>query len=108
MKRRVFRMVVLFWLVWYISGPVCEFFDFWDPPQQEVHDVLFYAGGGITLVAVGFAFTLAVQRKFRERWARANAADRHRPSTTPLSRTPVAFYALPITSIHSPPLPLRI
>jgi len=102
-------MLVLFWLVWYITGPVCETFDYWDPPQQEMHDVLFYGGGGITLVAAGFAIAISLCQRLRERFARAVRL------RTLAFQPLVLFYSNLITllesraaSVHSPPVPLRI
>jgi len=102
-------MSVLFWLVWYISGPVCETFDFWDPPQQEVHDVLFYAGGGITLVAAGLAIALGLCQKLRDCIARALRL--RSPAFQPLAlfrANLITFPGSPAASVHSPPAPLRI
>lgn len=109
MKRRAVRMLVLLWLVWYLCGPACEMFDFWDPPREEVHDVLFNAGGGVVLLGAGFGLALALFLKLRMRWRRIarqsgwlrlDAAIDHR--FEPLSCT------LSATRIHSPPILLRI
>ena len=102
-------MLILFWLVWYVSGPVCEFFDYWDPPRQEVHDVLFYGGGGITLIAAGFAIALSLCQRLRERFA-------HAVRLRSLAFQPLGLFRLNLialvepqaASVHSPPLPLRI
>ena len=102
-------MLVLFWLVWYVTGPVCETFDYWDPPRQELHDVLFYGGGGITLVAVGFAISIALFHKLRERCACPPQAGRisvRPPATLPADL--VNLLLLPAAFIHPPPALLRI
>jgi hypothetical protein len=67
MKRRALRITVLLWLGWYLSGPVCETFDFWDPPRAEVHDIQGNAGGAAVIVAAIFCFALFLIRKLRER-----------------------------------------
>ena len=108
MKQRAVRMLVLFWLAWYVSGPVCEWFDFWDPPRAEMHDVVFYAGGGITLVAAGFGLALALYRKLRQR-----SLCRRSNSQNPLPLVVKFSFAGPsirfsLNVNHSPPIPLRI
>lgn len=108
MKRRVLRIVVLLWLGWYLTGPVCETFDFWDPPRAEMQDVKRNAGGYATLVAAIFCVAIFLIRKWRERCSfLPGALERCLPA--------LAFYvpifAVPATpaSSHSPPLsPLRI
>ena len=102
-------MLVLGWLVWYISGPVCEFCDFWDPPLQEVHDVLFYGGGGITLIAAGFAIALGLAQKLRDCCARVVRSRRLPFRPIELFRADlIIFLQTSDTSVHSPPLLLRI
>jgi hypothetical protein len=108
MKRRALRVAILLWLGWYLSGPLCETFDFWDPPQAEVHDIERSAGGVVTLVATIFCFAIFVIRKWRERCLFLAGA-------LWSGFLPLTFYlpasTLPVTpaSSHSPPLsPLRI
>ena len=102
-------MLVLFWLGWYLCGPVCEMVDFWDPPLEEVHDVLFNAGGGIALFAAGIGFALALFRKFRKQCSRLRPTGfgRYLPLVLNFSLHPLftPLFAIPI---HSPPVPLRI
>jgi len=108
MKRRALRIAVLLWLGWYLSGPLCETFDFWDPPQAEVHDIERSAGGSVTLVAAIFCFAIFLIRKWRERclflagvlWSNFLSLTFYLPA--------FAAPAAPVFS-HSPPaLPLRI
>ncbi len=108
MRRRALRIAVLVWLGWYLSGPVCETFDFWDPPRAEVHDVKRNAGGYVTLVAAFFCFAVFLSRKFRERCSFV-------PTVIQFSLPSLSFwlpdFGIPATpaSCHSPPLsPLRI
>ena len=108
MKRRALRIAVLLWLGWYLSGPLCETFDFWDPPRAEIHDIERNAGGAVTLVAAIICFAIFVMRKWRERFSSLarTLQDRFLPLNLylPVFATPAAH-----TSSHSPPLlPLRI
>jgi hypothetical protein len=66
MRRKVLRLTVLAWLGWYLSGPVCATFDFWDPPRAEIHDIQCNAGGAAVLIAAIFCFAAALIRKLRE------------------------------------------
>src|SRR5215470_8948579 len=66
-KRHALRIVVLLWLGWYTSGPLCETIDFWDTPQEEMRDVMCSAGGAATLVAGIFCLGILLFRKWRER-----------------------------------------
>jgi hypothetical protein len=103
MKRRALRIAVLIWLGWYLSGPVCETFDFWDPPRAEMHDVRRNAGGYLTLVAAAFGLAAFFIRKWRQRSS-------FLPGALWASFLPLAFHlqglAIPATppSAHSPPL----
>lgn len=109
MKRRVVRALVLFWLVWYLCGPACEMFDFWDPPREEVHDILFNAGGGVALFAAGFGLALALLFKFRKRYLRRGREAFGPYLLLALSFcTAALFTSLLTTPIHSPPVLLRI
>lgn len=78
MKRRVLRILVLLWLGWYISGPLCETIDFWDTPREEMRDVMRSAGGAATLVAGIFCFGILLFRKWRERCSLQARDLRHR------------------------------
>lgn len=108
MKRRVIKILVLIWLGWYLTGPVCETFDFWDPPRAEVDDIKHNAGGYVTLVAAIFCFVIVLIRKWRERSS-------FLPGVLRGCFLPLIFY-LPIFTVpaapassHSPPLlPLRV
>lgn len=108
MKRRALRIAVLLWLGWYLSGPVCETIDFWDPPRAEAHDIERNAGGAAALVAVIFCFAVFLIRQWRKRCCFLPGA--LRGFFLPI----IAFrrvLALPATIAcsHSPPLsPLRI
>ena len=69
MRRRALRIAVLLWLGWYLSGPVCATFDFWDTPREETDDIQRNAGGAVTLVAAIFCFAVYLIRKWRERFS---------------------------------------
>lgn len=108
MKRRALRIAVFLWLGWYLTGPACETFDFWDPPRAEMHDVKRNAGGVATLVAAIFCVAIFLIRKWRERCS-------FLPGAIQPWLLALMFYlpvfAVPATpaSSHSPPLlPLRI
>jgi hypothetical protein len=108
MSRRALRIAMLLWLGWYLSGPVCATFDFWDSPREEAHDVQRNAGGAVTLVAAIFCFAIYLSRKWRERcsfWATTL-----RGWLPPLSfHLPTLVTTARPASSHSPPLsPLRI
>jgi hypothetical protein len=106
-KGRLVKILVLLWLGWYISGPLCETIDFWDTPHEEMRDVMRSAGGAATLVAAIFCFGILLFRKWRERYAflARSLRGRFAPLTLDL-RT----FTLPRASAPSPspPLPLRI
>jgi len=106
-KRRALRIVVLLWLGWYISGPLCETIDFWDTPQEEMRDVMRSAGGAATLVAGIFCFGILLFRKWRER---CSLQARLLPDRFLPLRFPLPTFALLTASApsSSPPLPLRI
>lgn len=108
MKGCALKIAVLIWLGWYLSGPVCETFDFWDPPRAEFHDIKRNAGGYVTLIAAAFCIAVFFIRKWRDRCS-------FLPGVLRSSVLPPAFHAwafvIPSTpaSAHSPPLsPLRI
>jgi hypothetical protein len=107
MKRRAAKFLVLFWLGWYLSGPVAETIDFWDPPTEEMRDVLRNAGGTAVLVAAAVCIGIVLLRRLREGFG--YLAEAFLQHSLPLNfTTPVC---LPITApiaTHSPPVPLRI
>lgn len=107
MRRQVVRVLVLFWLGWYLSGPVCESVDYWDSPSQEAQDILFHAGGGITLVAALSWFAIVLLRKWQEKFLHACGVARELlVPETPAGAMCIAF--APRYAAHSPPLPLRV
>ncbi len=108
MKRRALRIAVLLWLGWYLTGPLCETFDYWDPPRAEVHDIQRNAGGAVTLVAAILGFAIILIRKWRQRCS-------FLPGVVCGLLLPLIFCLLDFAasatpaSSHSPPLlPLRI
>lgn len=108
MKRRALRIAVLFWLGWYLSGPVCETFDFWDPPRAEMRDVQRNASGFVTLIAAIFCVAIFFIRKWRERCSFLPGAIRRCLLALTVYLPAFAVAATPASS-HSPPLlPLRI
>lgn len=108
MKRRALRIAVLLWLGWYLSGPVCETFDFWDPPRAEVHDIERSAGGMATLVAAIACIAVFLIRKWRERCSFLARGLESCVSCLTFYLPAFTAPAAPASS-HSPPaLPLRI
>ena len=107
MKRRLLRIIVLLWIGWYAVGPVAETFDHWDGPRHEVHDILFNAGGGVTLVACAFSFVILQAKKLRERCSLPHNSVRAGIVASVLGPIACEPRLLP-ASIHSPPTPLRI
>jgi hypothetical protein len=107
MKRRAVKCFVLFWLGWYLSGPVAETIDFWDPPTEEMRDVLRNAGGIAVLVAAAVCIGIVLLRRLREGFGYVAEALRY--CSLPLT---LSFpFCLPFTAplaTHSPPVPLRI
>lgn len=108
MRSRTVRVLVLLWLGWYLSGPVCEMVDSWDTPPEEIQDIAFHSGGVLGLVAAAFSVGVALARKVRT-LCRALA----RPARTP--RVTVTELRLPVRITFmlspqgiSPPAPLRI
>lgn len=108
MKRRALRIAVLLWLGWYLSGPLCETFDFWDPPRAEVHDVQRNAGGAPALIAAIFGVAFFLIRKWRERCSFVPGL-LQRCVVSLTFYLPISVASLTPVSSHSPPLlPLRI
>jgi len=101
------RIIVLLWIGWYAVGPAAETFDHSNGPRHEAHDILFNAGGGVTLIACAFCLIIFQARKLRERYSLPRNAVRAGIVASALG--PVFFVPrlLP-ASIHSPPTPLRI
>ena len=48
----VLKGLIFLWLGWYLSGPIVEMIDTWESPQNEMQDVIFNAGGALTLIAL--------------------------------------------------------
>ena len=107
MRRRALRIVILLWMGWYVTGPLAETLDRWDGPRQEIHDILFNAGGGVTLVACAFSLAALQARKLRERCSLPVSVFWRQPLS-------LAFFSpvcLPLSqdiATHPPPSPLRI
>ena len=106
-RRGVLRILVLLWLGWYISGPLCEAIDSWDPPQEELHDVARSAGGAATLVAGVFCFGILLLRKWRERYSSVvRSAWGHCPPL--IFREPKFPFQPAFLTSASPPITRRI
>jgi len=107
MRRRIMKLLVLLWLGWYLSGPLAQFVDSWDSPQEEIGDIARSAGGVVTLLAGVICFGIALFRRWRDGCLHlARAVRRLRLS---VGFKPPIFRALtPSLAVHSPPLPLRI
>src|SRR5262249_38793043 len=107
MKRRAVKCLVLFWLGWYLSGPVAETIDFWDPPTEEMRDLVRNAGGAVVLVAAAVCIGIVLLRRLRE--GLRCLAETFRQRSLPLTfTTPLCIPLAAPTPTHSPPLPLRI
>ena len=106
-KRRLLRMIVLLWIGWYVTGPLAETLDHWDGPHQEIHDILFNAGGGVTLIACAFSLVVLQARKLKESCALPRNSERALAADGTLGPV-IAELRLSTTSIHSPPFPLRV
>jgi hypothetical protein len=107
MRRRALRIVILLWLGWYLSGPLAEVVDRWDGPRQEIHDIQFNAGGGVTLVAAAFCFALFWVKKLREHDSDIlQTLCRRLPNLS--FPQPWGLRPAPSFDIHSPPFPRRI
>jgi hypothetical protein len=107
MKRRVIRILILLWLGWYLSGPLAATIDFWDPPNEEMHDLLDNAGGlpilGVLAVCVGIALSQKLQHCVRHL---ARAIRCFFWST--VFEQVLDLACPPAAPAHSPPIPLRI
>ena len=107
MKWRLLRIVVLLWIGWYVAGPVAETLDYWDGPHQEIHDILFNAGGGVTLVACAFSLVILQARKLKDLFSLPRNSERALIAGGTLGPV-IAELCLSPISIHSPPFPLRV
>lgn len=107
MKHRVLRIVVLLWLGWYISGGVCDFFDYRDTARKELHDNINTAGGKAIVIAVVFCFGILITRKWRERQSLRSGVlqNNFRPLTL---NFPEFTLVRASSSTASPPSPRRI
>ena len=108
MKERAIRILVLLWLGWYLSGPVCEALDFWDTSQDELQDIVFHASGALVLVAAVFCAANLLSYKLRRFiLAIARLLQSRHIDLVPLES------AIPMRLVlsageHSPPTALRI
>lgn len=107
MKRQLFKIIVLLWIGWYAAGPAAEIFDHHSGPAHETHDILFNTGGGVTLVACALAFVVLQAKKLKEACSLPHHSERLAVLGALLSPTILRLNLSP-TSIHSPPIPLRI
>ena len=98
---------MLLWMGWYVSGPVAETLDHWDGPHQEIHDILFNAGGGVTLVACAFSLVILQARKLKELFSLPRNSERA-PIAGGTLRPVIAELCCSPALIHSPPFPLRV
>ncbi len=107
MKRRAIRILVLLWLGWYLSGPLAATIDFWDPPGEEMRDLLRNAGGlpilGVLAVCVGIALLRKLQQCLKH-LARV-IGQFFQPATF---EQVIVLARPPAAPAHSPPTPLRI
>jgi hypothetical protein len=107
MRQCSIKLIALLWLGWYLSGPLCETFDFWDSPEQEIGDVARSTGGIATLIAAVACFGIALFRKLCERCLSFASTLRRRLLPQAFGSPFFLNLAAPALS-HSPPLLLRI
>ena len=108
MTQRALRLLILFWLGWYLSGPICESVDSWDGAGEEVQDILFHAGGALTVLAAGFSAGIAVVRRLRQLCRTLGQTLRARLVTAFTLKLRDFSVVTPSAPAHSPPVPLRI
>jgi hypothetical protein len=107
MKRRTVKVFFLLWSGWYLSGPVAETIDFWDPPTEEMRDVQRNAGGTVVLLAAAVCIAILLLRKSRALFRQI--AGLVRQLFSPLTWSPSVCPPLTLSVLsHSPPLLLRI
>jgi hypothetical protein len=107
MKPRTVKVLFLLWLGWYLSGPIAETIDSWDPPQEEIRDVMRNAGGLATLFAAVVYMGMTLLRKLRQRCALIAKVVCARLSAPNLDGLVLLSRSV-ATPAHSPPSPLRI
>jgi hypothetical protein len=108
MKGRGLRLVIVLWLGWYLSGPICETVDRWDGPRQEANDIFFHAGGGLVVLAAAALVAPRLLKGLREAIRQSFAPNPFwQLARQAAVLTFVCYLPLPIPA-HSPPLPLRI
>ena len=107
MKRRAVKVFVLLWFASYLSGPIAETIDFWDPPAEEMRDVQRNAGGAVVLVAAAVCIGILLLQKSRALFRQI--AGLVRQHFSPLTWSPSVCPPLTLSLLtHSPPLLLRI
>ncbi len=106
-KGRGIKLLFLFWLAWYGSGPLLETIDYWDSPREEINDVIRSAGGTVTLIATAVGFGIALLRRLRERCRYLSRAGRRRLPPFTVGGVISQLLWAPVAN-PSPPLPLRI
>jgi hypothetical protein len=109
MKDRTIRLIMLLWLGWYLSGPMCEMVDRWDGPRQELSDIFFHAGGGLVILAAAALVGPRLLKRLRQAVVRSLVPNQLCPFSG-LQGTEPAFSStlLALTPAYSPPGPLRI
>jgi len=107
MPRRITKLLVLLWLGWYLSGPLAQFVDSWDSPQEEIGDIARSAGGVVTLLGGVICFGIVLFRRWRERYLHLAGAVRRRRLSVGF-KPPIFRPLTPSPTVHSPPVPLRI
>jgi len=65
MKQFVLKGLIFLWLGSYLSGPIVEMIDTWESPQNEMQDVIFNAGGALTLIALAVLCRRSLQQVVR-------------------------------------------
>jgi len=59
---KTLKVLIFLWLAWYLSGPILEMIDTWESPQNEMQDVIFNAGGALTLIVLAVLCRRSLQQ----------------------------------------------
>ncbi len=105
---RLVRLLVLLWLGWYLSGPICALVDFWDSPSEEMQDIAMQGGGALGLAAAAFGIGIALASKTRTLCKVVGRAARAIEAVLPDLQFPALAVSTTVPRGMSPPMPLRI
>jgi len=105
MRLRWVKLVVVLVLAAHLAGPLFETVDRWDGFPQKPQDIVLSVTSALTFLAAGFALGIVLRCLMRARRTFSATVFHPGPVVTNLARG--LFLRLP-TSVHSPPLSLRI